>query len=501
MQQKIFVVDDSSTIRTLYKTVLESVGYRVIAFNNGESLLSALESELPDLILMGAELPDTHCVELASNIKSRPDLLLIPLIVISSTRSMDLRRNCFQAGVTDFILKNCTQKFLIERIKLILQRRETLQFNQHLAGQRFNVLIAEDSQALLALYGQMFEQMGCFPILCKDGEEAWQQLQKNSDIDLILTDIEMPKMDGIELNHLIRSRSDFDQIPVIVVTRFDQQELLCELLSAGASDYISKPFIHEELQARVNSHLRTRQLYKEQKRLNNELKELNAYLEDRVRERTQELHEANVETITKLAKVCDFKDLETGNHINRVKAYSEELGRAIGLSSEVVTKLGYSSMMHDLGKITTPDRILNKPGPLDAEEWAKMREHSISGAQLLGEKQFFSMAREIAMFHHERMDGHGYPKGLKGNEIPLSARIVAVVDVFDALVSKRSYKQAWTQAEAVAELKRISDEHLDKRLVDVFVGMLEKGQLDYIRDLFPETSGSIQEIMAATEEG
>ena len=130
-----------------------------------------------------------------------------------------------------------------------------------------------------------------------------------------------------------------------------------------------------------------------------------------------------------------------------------------------------------------------------------MREHSVAGAQLLGEKQFFSMAREIAMFHHERMDGHGYPKGLKGNEIPLSARIVAVVDVFDALVSKRSYKQAWTQAEAVAELKRISDEHLDKRLVDVFVGMLETGQLDYIRDLFPETSGSIQEIMDATEEG
>ena len=205
MQQKIFVVDDSSTIRTLYKTVLESVGYRVIAFNNGESLLSALESELPDLILMGAELPDTHCVELASKIKSRPDLLLIPLIVISSTRSMDLRRNCFQAGVTDFILKNCTQKFLIERIKLILQRRETMQFNQHLAGQRFNVLIAEDSKALLSLYGQMFEQMGCFPILCEDGEEAWKQLQKNSDIDLVLTDIEMPKMDGIELNHLIRS--------------------------------------------------------------------------------------------------------------------------------------------------------------------------------------------------------------------------------------------------------------------------------------------------------
>lgn len=496
MQQIIFVVDDSSAIRSLYKTVLESIGYRVVAFKTGKSLLDAVEAELPDLILMGAELQDTNCVDLATKVKSRPEYLLIPIIVISSTRSMDLRRNCFQAGVTDFILKNCTQKFLIERIKLILQRRETMQFNQHLAGQRFNVLIAEDSQALLALYGHMFEQMGCRPILCKDGEEAWNHLQQDSDVDLVLTDIEMPNMDGIELNHLIRSRSDFDQVPVIVVTRIDQQELLCELLTAGASDYISKPFIHEELQARVSAHLRTRLLYKEQQRLNNELQELNAYLEDRVRERTQDLHEANVETISKLAKVCDFKDLETGNHINRVKAYSEELGRAIGLSSEVVTRLGYSSMMHDLGKITTPDRILNKPGPLDADEWIKMREHSLAGASLLGDKQFFSMAREIALYHHERMDGNGYPKGLKGNEIPLSARIVAVVDVFDALISKRSYKPAWSQDEAIAELQRISDDHLDKRLVDMFVSMLDSGQLDYIRNIYPETSGSSLEIVS-----
>ncbi len=494
MQKTIYLVDDSSTIRALYKTVLESVGYKVLVFKTGSSCLSAILEQQPDLILMGAELPDTNCIELATKIKTHPENLLVPLIVISSTRSIELRKDCFQAGITDFILKTCTQNFLIERIKLILQRNETMQFNQHLLGQRFNVLIAEDSAALLTLYGHMFEQMGCSPVLCKDGDEAWKELQKRDDIDLVLTDIEMPNMDGRELNHLIRSRSDFDQIPVIVVTRYDQQELLSELLTAGANDYISKPFIHEELQARVSSHLRTRQLYKDQQRLNKELKELNGFLEDRVRERTQELHDANIETITKLAKVCDYKDLETGNHINRVKAYSEELGRAIGLSSEIVNRLGYSSMMHDLGKITTPDRILNKPGSLDEYEWVKMREHSKAGADLLGEKQFFTMAREIALYHHERMDGNGYPKGLKGQEIPLSARIVAVVDVYDALVSKRSYKEAWSQEEAIAELQRISDLHLDKRLVDVFVGMLEKGELEYIRKLYPETTGSSLEL-------
>lgn len=486
MQQTIFVVDGSATIRTFYKAVLESAGYRVKLHQTGESCYKALSFEIPDLILMGAELPDTECVALSSKVKTQPEFLLVPIIVVSSIRSMELKQNCFQAGVTDFILKNCTQAFLLERVNNVIQRKETLQFSQHIAGQRFNVLVAEDSVALLALYGQMLEQLGCTPILCQHGKEAWEALQQHEDIDLILTDIEMPEMDGTELNHLVRSCSEYDQIPVIAVTQHDQEELLCELLTAGANDYITKPFSHEELRARISAHLRTRHLYKEQQRLNRELHEANTYLEDRVRERTQELYDANIETITKLAMVCDYKDQDTGNHINRVKSYSEELGKAIGLSSEVVKRLGYSSMMHDVGKITTPDKILNKPGPLDSDEWSVMRLHSSAGAKVLGGSPFFNMARDIAMYHHEKVDGSGYPKGLKGDEIPLAARIVAVVDVFDALVSKRSYKDAWSDAEAVEELQRIAGHHLDSRLVEMFVSLLESGQLDYIRKQYPE---------------
>ena len=486
MRQNIYVVDGSTTIRNLYSAVLESVGYRVKCFKTGESCYKALNFEIPDLIIMGAELPDTECVELSTRIKSQPEFILLPIVVVSSIRSMELKQRCFQAGVTDFILKNCTQAFLLERVKNILQRKETMQFNQHLAGQRFNVLIAEDSASLLALYGVMLEQLGCFPILCSNGKEAWEELQKHDDIDLILTDVEMPIMDGIEFNHLVRSASEYDQVPLIVVTQHDQEELLCELLSSGASDFITKPFSHEELRARIGSHLRTRFLYKEQLRLNRELQEANTYLEDRVRERTQELYDANIETITKLALACDYKDKDTANHIDRVKLYSEELGRAVGLSSEVIKRLGYSSMMHDVGKITTPDHILNKPGPLDDQEWIEMRNHSVAGARVLGGSAFFNMARDIALYHHEKVDGTGYPKGLKGDEIPLAARIVAVVDVFDALVSKRSYKEPWSTEQAVTELQRIAGVHLDKRLVEIFISMLESGQLDYIRSKYPE---------------
>lgn len=486
MQQTVFVVDGSSTIRTFYKAVLEDAGYRVKLHQTGESCYKALSFEIPDLIILGAELPDTECVAFSGKIKSRPEFLLVPIIVVSSIRSMELKQNCFQAGVTDFIMKNCTQHFLLERVKNVVERKETMQFSQHIAGQRFKVLVAEDSVALLALYGQMLEQLGCIPLLCQDGQEAWQTLQKHDDVDLVMTDIEMPEMDGVELNHLIRSCSEYDQIPVIVVTQHEQEELLCELLSAGASDYITKPFSHEEMRARVGSHLRTRHLYKEQQRLNRELDEANTYLEERVRARTQELYEANIETVQKLAMVCDYKDNDTGNHINRVRVYSEELGKAIGLSEEVVNRLGFSSMMHDVGKITTPDAILNKPGPLDNDEWAVMRQHSEIGSRILGKNSFFNMARDIAIAHHEKVDGSGYPKGLQGDEIPLAARIVAVVDVFDALVSKRSYKDAWSVEEAINELQRIAGSHLDKRLVEVFVGLIEAGKLDYIRSQFPE---------------
>lgn len=490
MQQTIFVVDGSSTIRTFYKAVLEGAGYRVKLHQTGESCLKALSHTIPDLILMGAELPDTECVALSGKVKSQSEFLLVPIIVVSSIKSVELKRSCFQAGVTDFILKNCTQAFLLERVSNVIHRKETLQFCQHISGERFKVLVVEDSLALLALYGQMLEQLGCVPVPCINGQEGWSELQKHDDIDLIMTDIEMPEMDGCEFTHLVRSCSTYDQVPLIVVTQHDQEELLCELLNDGANDYITKPFNHEELRARVGSHLRTRHLYKEQERLNRELNEVNTCLEDRIRERTQELYDANVETITKLALVCDYKDMDTGNHINRVKSYCEELGNAIGLSSEVVRRLGYSSMMHDVGKITTPDNILNKPSSLDEDEWSIMKMHPSAGSKILGESAFFNMARDIALYHHEKVDGTGYPKGLVGEEIPLAARIVAVVDVFDALVSKRSYKEAWTDEAAISELKRISGTHLDRRLVDIFLSLLEGNELNYIRQQYPETEGA-----------
>ena len=195
------------------------------------------------------------------------------------------------------------------------------------------------------------------------------------------------------------------------------------LLHQGANDYVTKPFSHEEFAARVNAHLRTRTMMNEQERLNHELSRMNEILEEKVRARTQEIKDANISAIYMLAVASDAKDSDTGNHIQRVRFYSEELARNLGIDESEAEEIGYSSMMHDVGKLAIPDRVLKKPGRLDDEELAIMRTHAAKGAEILGDNPFFEKARHIAHCHHERFDGTGYPRGLKGEDIPLPARL------------------------------------------------------------------------------
>jgi len=486
MRQRILIADSSKAVRAMYQACLQEQGYDVQTVECGEDVLRLLDKRRFDMVILGTELADTDSRQLCRQIKCRQEYVLTPIIIVSSNRSVQLKLDSFNAGATDFLLKNCTPHFLTERIDSILKRQQVLQFNSHLAGQRFRVLVAEDSPSLRALYQQLLSVINCEVISCEHGKEAWQELRSDpTGFDLVITDLEMPEMTGEELAHLIRANSRFDDVPIIIITQFDQQESLCNLLSKGADDYIAKPFTHEEFSARVRAHLRSRYQSKEHRRLNDALAQMNDRLEQRVVERTQELFEANLDTVEKLAQVCNFRDRDTGHHIQRVRLYVEELAGAVGLDDNHVRQIGYSSMMHDVGKVSTPDDILNKPGPLDADEWHVMRKHTVEGATILGDKPFFKMAREIALYHHERFDGTGYPYGLSGAEIPLAARLVSVVDVFDALMSKRSYKHAWSLDETIAELRRVAGTHLDPALTELFIELQLSGKLDYIRQDFP----------------
>ena len=196
------------------------------------------------------------------------------------------------------------------------------------------------------------------------------------------------------------------------------------------------------------------------------------------------LREANLEAIFMLSIACEAKDQVTGSHIQRVQCYSEVLAKALGLSDMEAEEIGYSSMMHDVGKLHVPDVILQKAGSLSQEEWEKMIQHTTEGAHILRDKPFYDTARAIAMNHHEKWDGSGYPLGKEGGEIPLAARIVTVADVFDALTTERPYKEAWTEEAALDELRSKKGVEYDADVVDALIALHESGEVSEIRKQF-----------------
>jgi PAS domain S-box-containing protein len=197
------------------------------------------------------------------------------------------------------------------------------------------------------------------------------------------------------------------------------------------------------------------------------------------------LKEASLEAIYMLSVACEAKDEVTGSHVRRVQNYSKSLAERLGLSRMEAEEIGYSSMMHDIGKLHVPDEVLHKAGPLSREEWESMTRHPEEGAVILRNKPFYEIARQIAMSHHEKWDGSGYPAGRKGDEIPLPARIVAVADVFDALTTERPYKKAWSAEDALAEIERMSGKAFDPAVVAAFRSICDGGIISEVRSQFP----------------
>jgi putative two-component system response regulator len=288
------------------------------------------------------------------------------------------------------------------------------------------------------------------------GEKALKIVLSDTPPDLILLDIVMPGMDGYEVCRRIKAHPERHHIPIMFVTAKEQQEDEELGLSLGAEDYITKPFSAPIVLARVRTHLA---LYDQTREL-----------ERRVNERTRELQESRLEIIKRLGRAAEFRDNETGYHVLRMSHYSGLIARAAGLGEAVAQTLFLAAPMHDIGKIGTPDYILLKPGKLDPDEWDIMKQHVTMGAEILGEHpdELLSMARTVALSHHERWDGKGYPLGLKGKEIPMIGQIVAMADVFDALTSERPYKKAWPLEDAIKAIEDNAGSHFDPDLLPAF---------------------------------
>jgi putative two-component system response regulator len=304
-----------------------------------------------------------------------------------------------------------------------------------------------------------------------NGEKALA-IVATSPPDLILLDIMMPGMDGYEVCRRIKNETATRNIPIIFVTAKNEKTDEVEGLELGAVDYLRKPVVPVLVIARVKTHLA--------------LYDQNRALEEKVRQRTAELESTRLEIIRRLGRASEFKDNETGLHVIRMSYYSAHIARKAGMAEDEVEMILNASPMHDVGKIGIPDNIILKPGKLDDDEWQIMRSHPQIGADIIGEHPvgILRLAREIALSHHEKWDGRGYPAGLAGENIPYSGRIVAIADVFDALTTERPYKKAWPIEKALNVIQEEKGHHFDPDLVDVFLGCID--DLLKVRDKYQE---------------
>lgn len=347
------------------------------------------------------------------------------------------------------------------------------------------ILVVDDEIINLELISASFYNTPEIEVYtAKDGLEALEVIEKQLP-DLIVLDIRMPRMDGIRLLEVLKSDSSTSHIPVIVLSGDETERK--NALKKGANDFLSKPFDVEELKIRVMNNLKV-------KKYHDLMRDINTLLQREVENKTKQLKaayefakEAEYEMVVKLGMVAEFRDEETGQHIHRISSYAKLFAQLLGLSEEEQNLLYYAAPLHDVGKIGIPDRILKKPGPLTPEEFEIIKLHTVIGGKILeSDPRFVTLVagKIIAEQHHEKWDGSGYPKGLKGEEIHIFGRIVAVCDVFDALTSHRVYRPAFSVDEAINIIKSGRGTHFDPRLVDIFLQNID----DFLRikNLFKE---------------
>jgi len=336
------------------------------------------------------------------------------------------------------------------------------------------ILVIDDEERNLRLMQAMLTPMGYQIETVGSGREGLEQAYQDPP-DVVLLDVMMPGMDGYEVARRLRADDRTRRIPLVMVTALSSVEDRIRALNAGADDFLSKPFDKAELHARVRSLLKV-------KAYNDHMENYQQILEQAVAEHTQKLQQAlkalkqaSLETIFRLCKASEYKDEDTGAHIKRMSNYSAAVARSLGLKEKNVERILYAAPMHDIGKIGIPDKILLKPGKLDPQEWEIMKQHTVIGGQILegATLMYLPLARIIAMSHHEKWDGTGYPRGLSGKDIPLVGRIVALADVFDALTTQRPYKQAFSVEKSFGIIREGRGTHFDPRVVDAFFSIAD----------------------------
>ncbi len=329
-----------------------------------------------------------------------------------------------------------------------------------------NILVAEDDKLTRTRLARFLEKWGHEVTAVENGREALE-LFRERPVDLVISDWMMPAMDGPELVRHVRSSSGPFVYVILLTSRGDKNDIVSGLFDIGVDDYVVKPFDPDELRARISVGERT-------VRLERRLRDYGRGLEQVVREQTRVIRETQEETIVKLLTALETRDHETGGHVRRIALYGERLAEAAGWTAAQRDDLRLAAPMHDIGKIGVPDQILLKPGRLTDDEFEVIKTHTTIGGRIFSDAAYpmLQMAHDIALFHHERWDGGGYPSGLRNGKIPESARIVALADVYDALGTDRVYRKALPQSEVLALMAEGRGSHFDPYLYDRFMELL-----------------------------
>jgi putative two-component system response regulator len=338
------------------------------------------------------------------------------------------------------------------------------------------ILIVDDLEANILLLARMLRGTGYISVASTMDPLEVCELHLKNRYDLILLDLQMPGMDGFQVMEGLKEIEPDGYLPVLVITAQPGHKL--RAFQAGAKDFIGKPFELAEVLARVHNMLEVRLLHKE-------LHSYNDVLEQRVRERTADLQESYLETIFTMTRAAEYKDEDTGAHVQRISYYSRELARTLGLDEEFVDRIFFASPMHDIGKIGIHDYVLLKPGSLTPDEWAVMKGHTSMGAKILGNSKspYLKMGAEIALNHHESWDGGGYPNGKRGEAIPLTARIMNICDIYDALRSNRPYKPAFDHLKTLEIITRGDNRTQPQHFDPVIFAAFKKNHQSF-RDIF-----------------
>ena len=452
----ILVVEDDLVLIEAIGEILESSGYTVITAENGDLALQTLVKQQPDLILASTTLSDVDGLEFYRTVRKILGERAAFLFLASQEPIDDSSFEQIMA-TEGYVIKPITSKNLLATVRSRMQRAHELKIALELDhSNKLSLLVVEDDLAMLIALRDILEGAGYKVSTATNGREALQRFGEVHPA-LVLSDISMPIMDGIELFEAVRQLPGGKAVPFIFLTaRGTRQDVLAGM-SLGADDYITKPVTSQELIAAVKARLtRANELLLAQLKI------------------------AYKSSLFALANAIEARDKYTHDHVLRTNAYAQAIAQELGWNDSEREILEFGAILHDIGKLEVPIRILQKKDPLSPEEWEQMRKHPVVGSHMIAGIDYLAPAVPVIRHHHERWDGSGYPDGLQGEKIPVGARLLAVVDTFEALTTDRPYREAVSPQVAYEEILNRSGVQYDPTMVDAFTKCWENGKIQMI---------------------